>query len=95
MDRLEGPALERRNSSLVIRGKLLGQELTHSFTLTEGQSPLEERIVLRNLGTEVVSLTNVEIGLTRQVTDAAGQVLPDLQNDRWVAVPMRARATDP
>ena len=32
-DRLEEPVVTGQNRSLVIRGKLLGQELTHSFTL--------------------------------------------------------------
>jgi hypothetical protein len=43
----------------------------------------------------MAAFTELGFGMTRRVTDAAGQVLPELRNDRWVAVPMRARATGP
>jgi hypothetical protein len=94
-DRLGEPVVTGQNRSLVIRGKLLGQELAHTFTLPKDKPLMEERIVLRNSGSTPVALTDLEVGLTRRVTDSAGQVLAELKNDRWVAVPMRARATDP
>ena len=94
-ERLDKPIVKVQNRSLVIRGKLLGQDLTHSFTLPKGKPLMEERIVLRNPNRDTVALTDLEVGLTRRVTDSSGQVLAELNNDRWVAVPMRARASDP
>jgi hypothetical protein len=36
-----------------------------------------------------------EAGFPRRVADAQGQVEPELSQDRWVAVPLRVRASDP
>jgi hypothetical protein len=94
-ERLEEPLAEVKGNALVIHGRLLGQELTHTFTLAEDKPLLEERVVLRNLGSTLVAVTHFEVGMTRHVSDSTGQILSDLRNDRWVAVPMRARATDP
>jgi hypothetical protein len=58
-DRLEEPVVTGQNRSLVIRGKLLGQELTHTFTLPKDKPLMEERIVLRNPGSTPVALTHL------------------------------------
>src|ERR1019366_2318325 len=72
-----------------------GLELEHHFELLPGRPLLEERIVLRNRTDTLISLADFEAGFVRQVTDRAGQVSADVAGDRWVAVPLRARATDP
>ena len=80
---------------LVIRGQLAGLELEQRFELLPGRPVLEERIELRNRTDALISLADFEAGFIRRVTDQAGQVSADLGGDRWVAIPLRARATDP
>jgi hypothetical protein len=94
-ERLSDPTLKREGRTVVIRGKLMGQEIVHAFTLPRNEPWIEERVTVRNPGAHLASLSEFEVGMTRLVRDSSGQVLPDLLKDRWVAVPMRARATDP
>ena len=81
-------------STLVIRGKLAGLELEHRLVLSSHRPVLEERILLRNHTKSLIALSGFEAGFLRGVTDKGGEVLPELANDRWVAVPLRVRATD-
>lgn len=92
---LEEPVLVLVGDRLAVRGRLAGLDLEHSFTLPEGREIMEERIVLRNGGASTVALVEFEAGLRRQVTGGDGRALPELAGDRWVAVPLRVRATDP
>src|ERR1035441_9791688 len=92
---LQGVQVTSSPNQLVIRGQLAGLELEHHFELLPGRPLLEERIVLRNRTDTLISLADFEAGFVRQVTDRAGQVSADVAGDRWVAVPLRARATDP
>jgi len=92
---LEHPALKVRGHILTLRGQFAGLDVEHSFTLPPGQPFLEERIRLHNPSDSTIELTEFEAGFQRRLTDVAGQVLPELSQDRWVAVPLRARATDP
>jgi hypothetical protein len=82
-------------STLVIRGKLAGLDLEHHFALSSQGAFLEEAIVLRNNTEGLIALSDFEAGFVRAVTDKGGEVLPELAGDRWVAVPLRARASDP
>jgi hypothetical protein len=82
-------------NQLVIRGRLAGLEVEQRFELLPGRPVLEERITLRNATDTLISLSDFEAGFIRPVTDQAGQVSADIREDRWVAVPLRARATDP
>ena len=65
------------------RQPLLGQERTHTFTLPKDEPLMEERIVLRTPGSTPVALTDLEVGLTRRVTDREGQVLAEVKGGRY------------
>jgi hypothetical protein len=82
-------------STLVIRGRLAGLDLEQQFALSSNGMFLEERILLRNNTDGLIALSDFEAGFLRRVTDKGGEVLPELAHDRWVAVPWRARASDP
>ena len=92
---IEHPSVTAKDDSLVIEGDLAGLRLEHTFVLPRTGRLMEERIVVRNPTDSLVALVDFEAGFQRRVTDPAGQVLPELAQDRWVAVPLRARATDP
>ena len=92
---LQGAQVTATANKLVIRGQLAGLELEHCFELPRNRPVLEERIVLRNRTDRLISLADFEAGFVRRVTDPAGQVPAEIAQDRWVAVPLRARATDP
>ena len=55
---------------------------------------MEERIVLRNPGSAMISLTEFEMGFPLSIRDAAGKVRSDRVGDRISAVPFRHRADD-
>ena len=80
--------------ALVIRGKLAGLEVEHHFEMPAGHDYLEERLTLRNATGQLIALSDFEAGFVRKVADSSGRVFPELDQDRWVAVPLRARATD-
>lgn len=80
---------------LVIRGKLAGLDVEHRFALSTNGTFLEEQILLRNHTDALIALSDFEAGFVRRVTDKDGEVLPELAGDRWVAVPLRVRASDP
>src|ERR1035437_2313264 len=92
---LQGVQVTSSPNQLVIRDQLAGLGVEHCFGLLPGQPVMEERIVLRNRTDTLISLADFEAGFVRQVTDRAGQLSADVAGDRWVAVPLRARATDP
>jgi hypothetical protein len=81
-------------SDLVIRGQLAGLDLEHRFALAAHDAFLEERILLRNHTSGLIALSDFEAGFMRRVTDQGGEVLPELAQDRWAAVPFRVRASD-
>jgi hypothetical protein len=93
--RLENPSVTADSETLTIRGTLAGLDLEHAFTLRSDKPLLEERIGLRNRGDCLIALSDFEAGFQRRVADPSGRVLPELAEDRWVAVPQRVRATDP
>ena len=92
---LENPSVAVQGETLTLRGQLAGLDVEHTFVLPATQPRMEERIVLRNATGVLVALSDFEAGFQRRVTDSSGQVLPELAGDRWVAVPLRTRATDP
>ncbi len=92
---IEDPSIKAKGDSVVIAGRLAGLDLEHTFALPQDRPVMEERIQLRNSTEFPISLNHLEAGLQRRLTDAAGQVLSELAQDRWAAVPLRARATDP
>lgn len=91
---LENPSVAVQGETLTLRGQLAGLDVEHTFVLPATQPRMEERIVLRNATGVLVALSDFEAGFQRRVTDSSGQVLPELAGDRWVAVPLRTRATD-
>jgi hypothetical protein len=84
---LEGVSVRANGSKLTVSGRLAGLDMTQTFNFPKGKLWMEEHIVLRNTTTKLVSLDDLEIGFARKVKDVA--------TDRWVAVPLRHRATDP
>lgn len=93
--RLEKPSVAVRGDRLTIRGRLAGLQIEHRFVLPGGQPIMEEQVWVRNDSDRLLSLSDFEVALQRPVADADGHVLPELAQDRFVAVPLRARATDP
>lgn len=87
-------SLSVKGAPLTIRGDLAGLTLEHTFVLPPGKAIMEERIVLRNQTQSPIALSDFEAGFQRQVAGRDGEIMPELKEDRWVAVPMRARATD-
>ena len=94
-NKLSRPVLAVQGDTLIVRGELAGLAVEHRFDLPPGKRLMEERIVLRNETDQTVVLSDFEAGFQRRVTDRDGSVTPELRQDRWVAVPLRARATDP
>ncbi len=92
---LEGAEVNCSGTNLVIRGKLAGLDVEHRFDLTGKAGVLEERILVKNNTSGQITLVHFEAGFVRRVTDNQGAVLPELAKDRWVAIPLRARASDP
>ena len=93
--RVENPSVSVKGRTLTLRGELAGLSLEHTFVLPRNRPFMEERIVLRNQTDSLVALSDFEAGFQKRVADSSGRVLPDLDGDHWVAVPLRARATDP
>jgi hypothetical protein len=92
---LQDVTITGSTGALVIRGRLAGLDLEHRFALSPNGAFLEERILLRNHTDGLIALSDFEAGFLRPVTDKGGAVLPELAHDRWVAVPLRVRASDP
>ena len=91
---LLGPTIGIEGSTIRITGILAGLEVTHALHLPVDGAFLEERITLRNKGSETVRLLDFSCGFTRRIADSLGAVLPELQKDRLAAVPLRHRAAD-
>lgn len=85
---LSAVSIREEDGNLVVRGKLAGLDMTQTFALPAGKPLVEEHIVLRNGSTEMVSLSDLEIGFTWRTHG-------DSAEHRWIAVPLRHRATDP
>ncbi|MEW6252675.1 MAG: hypothetical protein AB1716_18720, partial [Planctomycetota bacterium] len=92
---LEAATLSAEGRTITIRGRVAGLELRQTFTLPADKPILEERIALTNPTDAVIALAEFRVALHRRVADSSSAVLPELAEDRWVAVPLRIRATDP
>jgi hypothetical protein len=90
---LENARVTKLPDNIVIRGTLAGLELEHHFTLSSNR--LEEAISLHNATAHLIALSDFEAGFQRPVLNQNGEVLLQFARDRWVAIPLRARATDP
>ena len=91
---LLNPTVDIAGDELKIVGRLAGLELEHVLRLPADQAFMEERITLRNGSVQAISLRDFACGFQRLVTDARGRMLPELSGDRFVAIPLRHRATD-
>ncbi len=91
---LENARAALEGDKLVIRGELAGLELEHTFWLPADRPVMEEYLTVKNAGAAVAALTNFETGFIRQATDEQGELLPEIRNDRFAAVPFRAKPVD-
>lgn len=92
---LNGVAVETGDGTLRITGTLAGLSVEHLWNTPAGRAVMEERLVLRNATGHPIALEAFATGLRRRVTDETGAVLPEVGEDRFVAVPFRHRPTDP
>jgi hypothetical protein len=91
---LKDPTFAVEGDRLTVRGYLANLAVEHTFRLPSDQPWLEEKVTVRNAAGSPIELGDLEIGMTRRVTDRQGKVLPGLERDRVVAVPFRHLATD-
>lgn len=94
-----GPMLENvsvesgaDNESIRSSGTLGPMSIIHTFWLPADKDFMEERITLKNTSKSAVQVTDLEAGMLYRFTDERGSVLPSLQKDRLIAVPLRHRA---
>ena len=92
--KLENPSIAVKGTTLTIRGRLLGLDLKHRFTLPKDRRLMEERVIVRNNTDAQIALEDLEVGPRLRVTDENERVLPEFADDRLVAVPFRHCATD-
>ena len=88
---MEGASVDVSGSRLTIRGKLAGLDVEHTFDLPADRPIMEERFVVCNNSGSPVALCDFQASFMRPITDAAGQTLPEMAKDRFVAVPLCAR----
>jgi hypothetical protein len=80
--------------TLTISGKLAGLDLEQSFYLPPDKPFFEEHIRLHNPGSRRISLGKLEMGFPLIIRDQNHNLVPELVNDRLVAVPFRHRSDD-
>ena len=93
---LQNAAAEIVGRRLTIRGKLAGLDVEHSFDLPADRPIMEERIAVHNPHRRAgCSSSNLEMAAScSPIADEDGKVLPELDHDRFVAVPFRAKPDD-
>lgn len=89
---LQSPAISTIADTLIVKGKLAGLDVEHTFHLPTSRPIMEEYINVYNNTKIGIALSDFRICLQRKLTDDAGVELPELIDDRWVALPMRCRA---
>ena len=80
--------------NVTIRGKLAGLDIEHNFYMPTDKPWFEEHIVLHNPGNSRISLSEFEMGFPLRIKDKEGKIIPELTEDRIIAVPFRHRADD-
>ena len=80
--------------NLTIRGKMAGLKIRQNFFLPADKPFMEENIVIHNPGNQRISLSEFEMGFPPMVKDAGDRIIPEIANDRLIAVPFRHRADD-
>ena len=91
---LQDPAVKVSGQHLTIRGEMAGLDVEHSFYLPEDKHFFEEHIVLYNPGKNRISLSEFELGFPLHIKEDGDKIIPELANDRMVAIPFRHRADD-
>jgi len=91
---LQDPTVTVSGQNLTIRGKLAGLDIEHSFYLPADKPFFEEHIVLHNPGNKKVSFSEFEMGFPLNIKGKGDKIIPELTNDRLIAVPFRHRADD-
>ncbi|MGC8667696.1 MAG: discoidin domain-containing protein [Chthonomonadales bacterium] len=92
---LQNPELRSEPGRIVVQGMLGSVRMIQTFDLPQGLQQMEERIVLRNTSPHPARFTDLEVSFQRPVVDQDGHSLAGLTGDRFAAVPLRHRATDP
>lgn len=93
-EKLRSVAVSQRGDSITISGILAGLRVEQRFVLPGDKPFMEERITLENNSASPVVLTDFEAGFQRRLTDAVARPLPEVDGDRFAAVPFRIRPTD-
>lgn len=93
--RLENPVVAAGENQIVIRGRLAGLDMEHTFSLPADRPIVEERITLSNASGETIALDDFEAGCTLPVADRENRVSAELAGDEFLAVPFLHRADDP
>ena len=92
--RLESVAVQGGDDSIVITGKLAGLAVRQVFTLPADKAFLNEYLYLANTTEETISLADLETGLQKRVSNATGDLLAEVVEDRLLAIPLRRRPDD-
>ena len=91
---LQDPTVTVSGQNLTIRGKLAGLNIEHRFYLPLDKQFFEEHIVLHNPGNMRITLSEFEMGFPLKIKGKGDKIVPDLTNDRLIAIPFRHRADD-
>ncbi|MBA7564053.1 hypothetical protein ES708_05715 [subsurface metagenome] len=91
---LQNPAVTVSGRILTIRGILAGLDIEHSFYMPSDKPFLEEHIVLHNPGNMRIALSEFEMGFPLNIIGKGDKIIPELINDRLIAIPFRHRADD-
>jgi len=91
---IQNPSVSVFGQNLIIHGTIAGIDIEQNYFLPVDKPYLEEHIVLHNPGKTKIALSEFEMGFSLIVKDSSNNVVPDLANDRMVAVPFRHRADD-
>jgi hypothetical protein len=92
--KLQDPAVTVSGQNLTIRGKMAGLDIEHNFYMLSDKPFFEEHIVLHNSGVNRISFSEFEMGFPLAIKDRGGKIVPELSEDRIIAVPFRHRADD-
>ena len=92
---LNDPSIEAKEDTIVIAGTLAGLKVEHRLKLPKDRAVMVERIVLSNPTDSDVLIEDFSCGMQKQIADELGTILPELQSDRIVGIPLKHRSEDP
>jgi hypothetical protein len=91
---LQDPNVVVSDQKLTITGKLAGLDIEHSFYMPLDKPFFEEHILLHNTGNKRISLSEFEMGFPLNINGKDDKIIPELNNDRLIAIPFRHRPYD-